>query len=50
MTVNHEGKEEAISLKVIESANRYLKDENDDILTNAIRVIMFSAIHLNGKV
>jgi hypothetical protein len=50
MTVNHEGKEEAISLKVIESANKYLKDENDDILINAVRVIMFSAIHLNGKV
>ena len=50
MTVNNEGKEEAILLKVIDSANKYLTNENEDISINAVRVIMFSAIHLKGKI
>jgi hypothetical protein len=50
MTVNNEGKEEAILLKVIDSANIYLTNANQDISLNAVRVIMFAAIHLNGKV
>lgn len=37
-------------LEVIFTADKYLKNENEDIVLNAVRVIMFSAIHLTGKV
>ena len=49
MTVNSEGKEEAISLNVVATANNYLLSESPELANNAVRVIMFSAIHLKGK-
>jgi hypothetical protein len=50
MAMNSEGKEESISLRMIDTANSYLAHQDDFILNFAVRVIMFSSIHLEGKV
>ena len=47
--MNNEGKEESIGLKMIETANKYLTHADPDVINAATRVIMFSAIHLEGK-
>lgn len=49
MSAHPEGREEAISYEVILTANRYLTSEYEHLVNNAVRVIMFSAIHLKGK-
>lgn len=49
ISMNDDGKEVSISDNMIHVANKYLKHEDHDLVNAAVKVIMFSSIHLFGK-
>jgi hypothetical protein len=49
ITVNPDGKQEAIEERVIETANNFLKQNNPEEVHYAVVLIMNCTIHLEGK-
>jgi len=49
IAVNHEGKEETITNKLIRTSNLYLMNDHIDVVNYAVSVMMFASIHLQGK-
>ena len=49
-TLNSDGKEEGVSIKVMDNIILFLEDQDSEIVNYSLRIVMFLTIDLEGKI